>query len=181
MRMNGSVRAPTATRMSSVPVLVDEPHPGQVGAEQLAGALDDQVQRGVDVGLGGLDLHPDLDQRLVGRRAPRLHLDLLDQQRQMLGEHRHQRAGVAGADAAAQVGHERAADRAVGPEHRLDAVDQRRARAVPERGRQPLRRALRGPRLADALGGDHLAVAPTRTAQYAALQHRCARPRAPSA
>ena len=105
-------------------VAVDEPHPREVGAEQLARTLDDQVQRGVDVGLGGLDLHADLDQRLVGGGPPCLHLDLLGQQREVLGEHRHQRAGVAGADAAAQVRDQRAAHRAVDAEHRLDAVDQ---------------------------------------------------------
>ena len=92
--------------------LVDQPHPREVGAEQLARALDDQLQRRVDVGLGGLDLHADLDERLVGGGPARLHLDLLDEQREMRGEHGHQRPRLAGPDAAAaQVGDERAADR----------------------------------------------------------------------
>ena len=133
---------------------VDQPHPGQVGAEQLARPLDDHVQRGVDVGLGGLDLHADLDERLVGRGPPRLPLDLLDEQREMRREHRHQRARVAGQHAAAQVGHQRAADLAVRADDRLDAVGQRRARAVAQRGPHPAGRQLRRPGLADALGGD---------------------------
>ena len=100
---------------------------------------------------------PDLDERLVGRGAARL---LLDQQREVLGEHRHQRAGVAGAHAAAQVGDQRAADLAVGAEHRFDAmlIDAREPwpRAPPSHSG----RELLGARLADALGGDHRAVAP---------------------
>ena len=141
MRMNGSVRAPTATRMSSVPVssLTSPIHARSVPSSSRARRTI-SCSACADVGLRGLDLHPDLDQRLVGRRAPRLHLDLLDQQRQVGGEHRHQRPRVARPHAAAaQVGDERAADGAGRVEHRLDAVHRAR-RASPRRARPPATR-----------------------------------------
>ena len=139
--------------VEGLPGVVDEPHPREVGAQQFARPGDDHLERLLDVGLCGLDLHPDLHERLVRRGPPCLHLGLLDQQREVLGEDRHQRPRVARAHATAtQVGDQRAPDPARGITDGLDPMLDRRARP---RG-QPGRGERSRPRLADAVRGDHL-------------------------
>ena len=123
---------------------------------------------GVDVGLGGLDLHADLDERLVGRRsaapAPRPSRPAARGARRTPASARgRRRAGRR----RAQVGDERAAHRRRRIQHRLDAVDQA-TRATPCPSAAAIHSGARSAACASLMpvGGDHAsAVGSHATAQ----------------
>jgi hypothetical protein len=126
-------------------LLVHQAEPREVRAEQVAGAADDEAEGLVDVLLGGLDLHADVQERLVVVRAPRLGLRALDEQREVRREDRHEQAPVARARRSAQGRDERAADPPGGVEHGLD----------PARGQHAQRRGVAAVAARAALGRRH--------------------------